>query len=246
MHNFTLSLYTYFFLYKKVPECIFNMFNCSKRNYQDQDISYQEIVDHFEELNDQVKYQLSLKNMTTSTLVGQLTAFKTGVLQSNWQDEYASIEIVVDEIWSTFDIEGDGILDKPEVKRFVQEYMPIMRPGFRYSDKLFEKIFAEVDDDDSHNVDKQEMNLFIRKMLSQHMAKYIWEESTTKTNLQKFYKLKEEFGQNTERNDRNDDSVLFDRSQEKEPIRVKAKAKSGKRKTSVMVDHGLEDINADL
>ena len=63
---------------------------------------------------------MSIRNLTTSTLLGQITQFKTSVQQANLaNDEKASLKVVIDEIWGTFDLDQTGYLQKNEVKRFV-------------------------------------------------------------------------------------------------------------------------------
>ena len=39
-------------------------------------------------------------------------------------DEKQGIQVVVNEIWNTYDIDNDGIMTKDEVEHFVREYMP--------------------------------------------------------------------------------------------------------------------------
>ena len=40
------------------------------------------------------------------------------------KDAKQSIQVVVDEIWNTYDVDNDGIMTEEEVKHFIKEYMP--------------------------------------------------------------------------------------------------------------------------
>ena len=91
-------------------------------------------MDHLDELKNQVNFLLSIKHKATSTLVGQITDFKTNLLQSSQQDEDASIAVIVDEIWNNYDFDHSGNLDKDELSKFVKEIMPEMRSDFEFSE----------------------------------------------------------------------------------------------------------------
>ena len=45
-------------------------------------------------------------------------------------DENASVKVVVDEIWSTYDVDNSGTINRDEARNFVQTYMPEFQPGF--------------------------------------------------------------------------------------------------------------------
>ena len=120
------------------------------------------MVTHYDELVKQVNYQLSVRHLTTSTLVGQLGQFQTALLSSNFaKNEQANIRVIVDEIWSTYDVDNCGSLCKNEAKLLVKEYLPEIDPNFKHSDEGFERIFAEIDTDKSGSIDKQELTSFI-------------------------------------------------------------------------------------
>jgi hypothetical protein len=106
------------------------------------------MVNHYDELVKQVNYQLSVRHLTTSTLVGQLSQFQTALLSSNFaKSEQANIRVIVDEIWSTYDLDNCGELCKNEARLLVKEYLPVIEPNFKYSDGGFERVFAEIDAD---------------------------------------------------------------------------------------------------
>lgn len=108
-----------------------------------------------------------MRNLATSTLVGQLTSFKTSVIESNLgKDEKASVQVVVDEIWNTFDIDQSGALSKDEVRRFVIEYMPEFKLDFKFTEQEYEQLFKEVDLDGNGDIDKYEMAEFLTKILN--------------------------------------------------------------------------------
>ena len=66
---------------------------------------------HFDELVNQVRHQLSVRFLTTSTLHMQNSNFKTELVTANqFKDPKLSIQVVVDEIWNTYDVDNDGIM----------------------------------------------------------------------------------------------------------------------------------------
>ena len=69
--------------------------------------------------------------------------------------------MIVDEIWSTYDVNNSGTLCKNEAKFLVMEYLPEIDPNFKHSDEEFERIFAEIDTDKSSSIDKLELTSFI-------------------------------------------------------------------------------------
>ena len=81
--------------------------------------------DHFNEMINQIRYQLSVRFLTTQTLHTQATKFKTDLLTSNIsKDPRETIQVVVDEIWNTYDVDNDGNMTEEEVRHFIQLYMP--------------------------------------------------------------------------------------------------------------------------
>ena len=83
-------------------------------------------MSHFDELVNQVHHQLSVRFLTTSTLHSQKNLFKTDLLAAkNSKDPKQSIQVVIEEIWNTYDVDNDGIMTEQEVRHFVCEYMPL-------------------------------------------------------------------------------------------------------------------------
>lgn len=81
------------------------------------------------------------------------------------EDETASIKVVVDEIWHTFDMNNDGRLNRHETEQFVREYMPEFHRTFVFSEEEFARIFDEIDKDGNGTVEKDEMAIFITRMM---------------------------------------------------------------------------------
>lgn len=108
-----------------------------------------------------------MRHLTTSTLVGQLGQFQTALLSSNFaKNEQTNIRVIVDEIWSTYDVDNCGSLDKNEANLLVKEYLPEIDPNFKHSEAGFERVFAEIDTDQSGSIDKQELTSFIIELLT--------------------------------------------------------------------------------
>ena len=82
-------------------------------------------------------------------------------------DEHASVQIVVDEIWSSYDVDQNGVINKSEARDFVQTYMPDFQPGFQYTDQTFEALFSQIDSDGSGELDKKEMAAFVIKVIKE-------------------------------------------------------------------------------
>ena len=134
------------------------------------------MVSHFDELVNQVRYQLSVRFLTTSTIHAQQGNFKTDLMKTYLpKDSKQSIQVVVDEIWNTYDVDNDGIMTEAEVSHFIHEYMPLFQPGFVYSQKVFEKIFREIDEDGNNVVTRDELTQFILKLLNQKVQNEVIE-----------------------------------------------------------------------
>ena len=71
----------------------------------------------------------------------------------------------VDEIWSKYDTDNSGALDKEETKKFVSETLQDMSAGDGGVDESeFEKTFNEFDKDGNGTIEKDEMVAFIKKV----------------------------------------------------------------------------------
>ena len=76
----------------------------------------------------------------------------------------AVISKCVDEIWSKYDDDESGFLDKAETKRFVMDTLSDMADGAGFADGDFDQCFAEFDKDGSGTIEKQEMVAFIKQV----------------------------------------------------------------------------------
>jgi len=70
----------------------------------------------------------------------------------------------VDEIWSKYDNDNSGFLDKEETRRFVMDTLSDMADGAGFSDGDFDQCFAEFDKDGSGTIEKREMVDFIKQV----------------------------------------------------------------------------------
>ena len=67
--------------------------------------------------------------------MSQFASFKTDVISTNLDpDENASVKVVVDEIWSTYDVDNSGTINRDEARNFVKTYMPEFQPGFVFKE----------------------------------------------------------------------------------------------------------------
>mmetsp|Transcript_17015 Transcript_17015/g.22916 ORF Transcript_17015/g.22916 Transcript_17015/m.22916 type:complete len:107 (+) Transcript_17015:22-342(+) len=71
---------------------------------------------------------------------------------------------VVKEIWSEYDVDNSGSLDKDETKLFVKNTLCEMGDGTGMSDAEFERCFEEFDTDRSGTIEKHEMIHFIKNI----------------------------------------------------------------------------------
>ena len=51
------------------------------------------------------------------------------------------VEALIEEIWTTYDADGSGELDKEETKEFIINVMGKMGGSFKLKDAEFEKVF---------------------------------------------------------------------------------------------------------
>ena len=70
----------------------------------------------------------------------------------------------VDDIWTKYDKDNSGFLDKEETKAFVKDTMEEMSDNGTWDNKEFEKCFQEFDKDGSGTIEKAEMTVFIKKV----------------------------------------------------------------------------------
>jgi hypothetical protein len=80
-----------------------------------------------------------------------------------------AIQQVVENVWTTYDTNGSGVLEKEEAMKFVKDSLTQMNSGrsaYEYKDSDFGAFFDELDKDHSGSIDKGEMFTFISKVIS--------------------------------------------------------------------------------
>mmetsp|Transcript_22244 Transcript_22244/g.29775 ORF Transcript_22244/g.29775 Transcript_22244/m.29775 type:complete len:89 (+) Transcript_22244:1638-1904(+) len=75
----------------------------------------------------------------------------------------AALAHCVRDIWKKYD-DGNGTLDKDELKNFVQDTFADFTDGAEFSEQYFNTCFQEIDEDGSGAIDKEEMMIFIKKI----------------------------------------------------------------------------------
>ena len=70
----------------------------------------------------------------------------------------------VDEIWATYDKDGNGVLDKTEMRSFVEATITQSGINKTVTDEEFDQIFQQFDLDNSTTIEKDEMAVFVKKM----------------------------------------------------------------------------------
>ena len=68
----------------------------------------------------------------------------------------------IDDIWSRYDADNSGALNKEETKMFACKILG--KDDATYSDEEFDIVFKEFDDDDSGTIEKSEMAAFVKKV----------------------------------------------------------------------------------
>lgn len=71
---------------------------------------------------------------------------------------------VVVEIFQAIDVSSDGNLDKREIRSFINGICVQMGLEAMPEDKVFDEVFAELDEDGSNDISLQEMKDFLRKI----------------------------------------------------------------------------------
>jgi len=59
---------------------------------------------------------------------------------------------MIDQIWSHYDDDGNGDLDREETKEFVCDYISFLGTNIIFTNENFNRIFDEFDDDQSGSV----------------------------------------------------------------------------------------------
>ena len=81
----------------------------------------------------------------------------------------AKLVALVDNIWKKYDTDGNGVLDKEEVRQFVADFVGSSgasgAKAEQQADDAFDEVFKAFDEDNSGSVDKEEVTAFIKKLL---------------------------------------------------------------------------------
>ena len=76
---------------------------------------------------------------------------------SGGPEEQEAIAGVIDQIWEIYDTDKNGVLDKEESKKFVQDYLGNVGSGDEFSEEAFNEVFVSFDKDKSGTIEKNEM-----------------------------------------------------------------------------------------
>ncbi len=74
------------------------------------------------------------------------------------------LQSTVDEIWSKYDTDNNGRLDKSEMRAFVEATMTQAGVNKTITDEDFKKIFEQVDKDESGTIEKDEMAILVKRL----------------------------------------------------------------------------------
>ena len=74
----------------------------------------------------------------------------------------------VEKIWSKYDADNNGYLDKNESKKFVKDTLDtlgsVVESGLPFDENLFEQYFREFDKDGNGRIEFGEMAQFIKRI----------------------------------------------------------------------------------
>lgn len=84
-----------------------------------------------------------------------------------------AIQNLIDQIWATYDVNKNGVLDKEEIKKLVRETLTNLGSGNELSQGTFDEVFANFDKDGSGKVEKLEMVPFIKQVLGGNSIDYV-------------------------------------------------------------------------
>ena len=75
-----------------------------------------------------------------------------------------TFEHVCREVFNTIDADGNGSLERQEIKAFIEHICGEMGMNGSPDDKTIAEVFAELDEDGSNDISEQELKLFLRKL----------------------------------------------------------------------------------
>ena len=75
-----------------------------------------------------------------------------------------ALKVQVDEIWRKYDDDGNGTLDRDEMKTYMQDMLLQMGSYENFNEAEYERIFESFDTDGDGTISKEEMKDFLRKV----------------------------------------------------------------------------------
>ena len=76
----------------------------------------------------------------------------------------AAIDVLIDNIWTNYDADNSGQLDRKESQRFVKDYMQMIGCADQFDGVDFKIMFQKFDKDGSGQIEKKEMKTFIKDL----------------------------------------------------------------------------------
>ena len=70
----------------------------------------------------------------------------------------------VEQIWLEYDKDGNGILDRDEMRLFIRDVLVECGLAKNYNEQDFAKVFQMVDEDGNGTICKKEMFKFVKKI----------------------------------------------------------------------------------
>lgn len=71
----------------------------------------------------------------------------------------------IDQIWSQYDRDRNGTLDKREARAFIKAALGTMRKQGQSVQQFCDDVFYKIDKDHSGSITKYEMTLFLKQIL---------------------------------------------------------------------------------
>ena len=81
------------------------------------------------------------------------------------------IQNVIDEIFKKFDTSKDGLLDKVEARKFMDEYSCISEIGYEVTQEDYERVFDKFDKNKSGFIERNEIFDFIKEQMANSETK---------------------------------------------------------------------------
>ena len=79
-----------------------------------------------------------------------------------------TFELVCHEVFTTIDADGNGSLERLEIRAFIEHACGEMGVNGSSDDKMIADVFAELDEDGSNDISQAELQRFLRKLFETH------------------------------------------------------------------------------